>query len=287
MLDTAPRSIEVRAFRHLPAALAAADYLLQGLAWRAAIARGARIPVFRAVTALVAEGNGRLEALRFVSNGREHRVSADHLLLHDGVIPDTQISLSLACAHRWHPVQRCWQPETDAWGGSPIEGVAFAGDCAGVAGARAAELTGRLAALAAAAALGRLRPDERDRLAGPMRRSLARHRAVRPFLDALYAPPPMLGRPADEAVLCRCENVTAQSIRAALRIGLGDPNVVKLATRCGMGACQGRTCGPLLTELIAAETGIQAEAIAPSRVRTPLVPLTLQEMAALREPPSA
>ena len=72
-----------------------------------------------------------------------------------------------------------------------------------------------------------------------------------------------------------CEAVTAGEIRAAIEAGAAGPNRVKLHTRCGMGPCQGRMCGPALTRLIAAETGATPEAVGALRIRPPLKPVLL------------
>src|SRR5204862_6852510 len=111
-------------------------------------------------------------------------VAAEHLFLHEGVIPNTQISLALPLVHDWDGAQRCWRPRVDEWGRATLPAIAIAGDGAGIAGAEAAVFSGRLAALDAAAALGRLGEAERDRRAVPLRAALARERVIRPFLDA-------------------------------------------------------------------------------------------------------
>jgi NADPH-dependent 2,4-dienoyl-CoA reductase/sulfur reductase-like enzyme/Fe-S-cluster-containing hydrogenase component 2/bacterioferritin-associated ferredoxin len=52
--------------------------------------------------------------------------------------------------------------------------------------------------------------------------------------------------PPDEAIVCRCERVTAGEIRAAVRAGLRDINQLKAVTRAGMGACGAKTCRPMI-----------------------------------------
>lgn len=61
------------------------------------------------------------------------------------------------------------------------------------------------------------------------------------------APPP------DEAVICRCERVTAGEIRAAVRAGVRDLNQLKALTRAGMGACGSKTCRPMIWRLFKEE----------------------------------
>src|SRR3546814_4664198 len=107
-----------------------------------------------------------------------------------------------------------------------------AGDAGGIGGARAAEVAGRLAGLQTAHLLGRLSERERNRRASAHRSERRRHLAVRPLLDALFPPSPEILAPADDAtIVCRCEEVTAGDIRAAVRLGAPGPNQLKAFTR--------------------------------------------------------
>lgn len=51
---------------------------------------------------------------------------------------------------------------------------------------------------------------------------------------------------ADDAVICRCERVTAGEIRSAIRAGVRDMNQLKAINRAGMGACGSKTCRPMV-----------------------------------------
>jgi len=76
------------------------------------------------------------------------------------------------------------------------------------------------------------------------------------------APPP------DEAIICRCERVTAGEIRAAIRDGIRDMNQLKALTRAGMGACGSKTCRPMIWRIFQ-EEGIDLELVT-DRVDRPL-----------------
>jgi NADPH-dependent 2,4-dienoyl-CoA reductase/sulfur reductase-like enzyme len=245
------------------------------LGWLAALRR-AGIAAQRGVRGLRALGRERVE--RVVWDGGE--IAADHLFLHEGVIPNTQISLALQLEHRWDEAQLCWRPDTDEWGRTSLPNIAIAGDGAGIGGAEAAALAGRLAALDAAATLGRIGEAERDRRAQPIRARLARERAIRPFLDALYRPAPTVLMPVDDSVIaCRCEEVTVGQIRRAVRLGAPGPNQLKAFTRCGMGPCQGRICGPIVSAVIADGRGLPIAEIGTYRPRAPYKPITVGALA--------
>jgi NADPH-dependent 2,4-dienoyl-CoA reductase/sulfur reductase-like enzyme len=282
LLDSAPAGNTGRAARQLPRALwPGRRELATGMRLLIAVRR-AGIMVRRRVRRLRAVGRHRLAAVAW--DGGE--IAADHLLLHEGVIPNTQISLGLQLAHHWDEAQLCWRPVLDDWGGTSLPLVAIAGDGGGVIGAAAAALSGRLAALEAAAALGRIDTAERDRRAAPVRAGLARQRAVRPFLDALFRPAADMLDPADEVIACRCEEITAGQIRRAVRLGATGPNQVKAFLRCGMGPCQGRLCGPIACAVIAAERGVPIGEIATYRPRAPYKPVTLGVLAGVEAKPT-
>lgn len=279
VLDLSDPAARWPALAHLPRALAAFGDLRKGVLWRREIAR-AGVPWIRARD-LRAEGDGQVREITFRMGDQVRREAADLLLLHDGVIPSVQITRALFLDHAWNVAQRSWRPVTDAWGVSSLPHVLVAGDGAGIGGALAATYAGRIAALGAACALGRIDAATRDAAAAPLRAAQARHLALRPLLDALYAPLP---KQLDDATLvCRCEEVTAGQIRTAARIGALGMNQLKAFTRCGMGPCQGRMCGPTAIEVMAQARGVPVEQIEPLRTRFPTKPVTLGEIAALTE----
>ncbi|HZU88893.1 MAG TPA: NAD(P)/FAD-dependent oxidoreductase, partial [Stellaceae bacterium] len=242
LLETTPFENYREAARRWRALWPGRRMLATGMGLRLALVR-AGVPVRRGVSGLAALGRGALERVRW--DGGE--IAADHLLLHEGVIPNVQASLALGLRHEWDEDQWCWRPALDEWGRTSLSGVAIAGDGGGIAGAAAAVLSGRLAVLEAAAALGRVGEEECRRRALPIRAALKRERALRPFLDRLYRPPrAVLAPAADDVVVCRCEEVRVGEIRRAARLGAPGPNQAKAFTRCGMGPCQGRICGPIV-----------------------------------------
>jgi len=280
IIETQTRGDMIRAARHLGGALRGWPYLLKGMRMLGEIAR-ARVPRHAGATGIVVEGDGKAEAVSFTSGGRTRRIACDTVFLHHGVVPNTQAARSLGVTHSWNPAQHCFAPLLDEWGRSDVEGVFIAGDGAGIGGAKAAEIAGRLAALKVAQELGRLTPSARDVQAAPLRAALSRECAVRPFLDAAYPPHAEAVAPGDNTVICRCEEVTAGEIRGHARLGCLGPNQVKAFGRAGMGPCQGRYCGLTVTALLAETNGRTPDETGHYRIRPPLKPVTLGELAAM------
>jgi sarcosine oxidase subunit alpha len=72
----------------------------------------------------------------------------------------------------------------------------------------------------------------------------------------------------DEAVICRCERITAGEIRSAVRSGVRDINQMKALNRAGMGACGSKTCRPMIWRIFQ-EEGVDLKAVT-DRVDRPL-----------------
>jgi thioredoxin reductase len=279
IIDTTPRDAWRPALQHALPALRGADYLLKGLRMMRAVKR-AGMPVYRNVTGFHVHGRDRAESVRFVDNQRMQRsIDTSLVLLHQGVIPSTQLARSLGCEHEWDARSACWRPRTDARGRSSVARVWIAGDGAGIGGAKAAAHAGAIAALDIARELGAIDAPSRDARSRAESRALHRHLAVRPLLDALYTPPAALRRPADDVIVCRCEEVSAGEIRRVASLGAQGPNQMKAFSRCGMGPCQGRWCGTTVGELIAEVQDRRVCDVGYYRIRAPIKPVTVQEIA--------
>ena len=280
-LDTTPLGRRWAALPHLPKAMRATRELLKGLAWKATLNRH-RVPVIKHVVDLEANGSDQVESIRYrTARGDDRTVPADILLVHEGIVPSIHATLGLGCAVEWRDDQDCYVPVLDRWGETSQPGIFVAGDGAGIAGAKAAQLRGALAALRIAVKLGRVSEQIALRQAGPLQRQLDHELALRPFLEAMFKPRAQIFAPSDDTIVCRCEEVTARDIYAMVQVGRPGPNQVKAFTRAGMGPCQGRQCGYTVTRILAAAENKPAGEIGFYRVRPPLKPLTLGELAAL------
>jgi hypothetical protein len=82
---------------------------------------------------------------------------------------------------------------------------------------------------------------------------------LRPELRALARP---------GTIVCRCEDATLSAVAAC-----AGAREAKLSARAGMGACQGRVCGPALEFLFGWES---------DTVRPPARPALIGHLAALR-----
>jgi bacterioferritin-associated ferredoxin len=75
---------------------------------------------------------------------------------------------------------------------------------------------------------------------------------------------------SDRVIVCRCEDLTLQDIRAVIAAGATTIEEIKRLTRCGMGPCQGRTCRQVVAGEIARATGVPLEQVALPTFRPPV-----------------
>ncbi|MBL6617984.1 MAG: FAD-dependent oxidoreductase [Reyranella sp.] len=270
LLDTTPRANWLRAAFHLPDFLLS-PYFAKGLALLREVR--AKVPVYK-VSRIEAVGEGNLREVVFDGG----RMAADLLLLHQGVVPNLNLALAAGAAHAWNERQLCFQPVVDQDFGGSVPGIAVAGDGAGIAGGTAAAERGRLAAIAAVRAL---KPNASLPEPQAIRQRLQREEMGRAFLDWLNRPADSFRQPVGDTVVCRCEEVTAKQVRDAADMGCEGPNQMKAFLRCGMGPCQGRLCGLTVTELIAAQRKSTPAEVGYYRLRPPVKPITLAELASL------
>lgn len=281
LVETQTLSMLVKAAPHLPRALFGMPTLLKGIGLLRKIS-AAGVQRFKGAAHFQARdtGDGTI-AFSFAHKGRNETIETGLLLTHQGVIPSTHISRSAGIVHQWNSAQLALQPVTDAWGGTNVQGVHVAGDGAGIGGAETAAASGEVAALNILHLLGCFSADSCTQRAAHARGVLFRSRAVRPFLDAAYAPPSACLSPTDETIVCRCEEITAGEIRQGLREGASGHRQIKTSLRTGMGPCQGRMCDATVRGILCASTSQDPGSIPAPRARSPIKPVTLGEIANL------
>ena len=83
----------------------------------------------------------------------------------------------------------------------------------------------------------------------------------------------------DDLIICRCEEISQAEIKDVIHLGVTRMNEVKRITRAGMGLCQGKTCGRLVTGILARETDQPLKEVEPPTFRSPTRVLPLGVLA--------
>lgn len=273
LLDT---SGLMQQMRGLPKLAARPDVLWKGMKIVAGLT-ASRIPVHRGVMPVEihgeAEGGVTGVTVR-LANGETRRFDCDAVGLGYHLRPDAQLADLAGCRFTYDPLTRQFWPEIDGEGRSSVGNVYLAGDGVRTQGADGAEISGTLAALACLADLGIAVP-EAER-AGLRSRRQAMERFREGVATAWPWPAHLVETLPDDAVVCRCEGITAGQVReAATEKGADEVNRAKALTRVGMGRCQGRYCGHAGAELVAAATGVPLAEVGRLRGQAPVKPLAV------------
>ncbi len=238
-----------------------------------------------------AEGQGRVERVSLarlkadwsVVPGSLQTLAADTVGVGYGFSPALDLSGLLGCEHRYDPVQAAFFAAHDAHQQSSRPGVFVAGEICGIGGSAVALPQGAVAGLAAALDLDHLDhrpPESAARLAG-FQAEVRQAQVFAGTLNRLFALRPGWQTWATpDTIICRCEEVTLGRVQSAIReYDLTNVKAVKLTTRCGMGLCQGRVCGPLVSAFTASLTGRDPAEVGSFSNRPIVRPIPLEELA--------
>jgi thioredoxin reductase/bacterioferritin-associated ferredoxin len=277
VLDTSPIQNKAISMLHMPQALVDIPFLLKGLKMVVNMFRSG-VKQYMGASDIKAEGDGQLKRVTFNHGGKTKTLEAATLLVHEGMLPRTHVSRMLQLEHEWDKTQRYWYAKTDKFGRSSKDSIYVVGDGQKVHGVYAAAAKGELAGLDVARRIKRLCKRAAQLQIKPVEKRLFKALAPRGFVDAFFAPKKGLFNIADNVLVCRCEGVTAGDIRQAVKEGCHDVNEIKLRTRCGMGPCQGRMCGPALAEIAAEALGSEVSNVGALNIRPPIRPITVREL---------
>lgn len=190
-----------------------------------------QVPYRTGIQVIRALGTDRVEGVRLGDGEREWEEPCEALGLGFGLIPNSELAVLRGC-----DTAEDGRIRVDAQLRTNVQGVFAAGECTGIGGMHKAWIEGEMAA--------------RGMLGLPLPAALVRahHGALR-FAARLarhFGPTPaQWARCTPDVRVCRCEGVRLRELQAW-------PNwrEAKLQTRCGMGACQGRICGPITQQLL-------------------------------------
>ncbi len=279
LVDTTPKDAYLRSFAYFSGILYQLPTLKKGIGLLREIHKS-RIPIYKHVKNLKITGEIRVEVVEFLSNGQRHKINTEHAFLHQGIIPNLNLTQSINLEHSWNTQQLSWQVTLNEWGQSSIKNISVAGDAGSIIGADGAELTGKISILNQLYRLGYLSENARNIRSSPLLKKIDKLNKFRRFLDEHYRPIIENRQPDDlQTIVCRCEEVTVAELKEGFNKGAHDPNELKSLTRCGMGPCQGRQCGHTVSELLSKWQNEPIEGIGYYRIRSPLRLLTLSEFA--------
>jgi D-hydroxyproline dehydrogenase subunit alpha len=210
------------------------------------------VPFLTSSWPVAAHGDQVLERVTIARKGRSETIACDYLACGFHLVPNTELAPLLGC--RINEVV-----QVDKFQRTTIPGIFCAGEPTGIGGVELALVEGQIAGLASSgreADARKLFP-KREK-ARKFSSALERAFRLRPELRSLVKP---------DTLVCRCEDVSFAGLQSYTTW-----RAAKLHTRCGMGPCQGRVCGPA-TQFLFHWT--------PDSVRPPIFPTRVESMAAV------
>jgi D-hydroxyproline dehydrogenase subunit alpha len=205
-----------------------------------------------------AQGQDAVESVTISRQGKSETIACDYLACGFHLVPNIELASLLGCAIEGGYVRVNDLQQTT------VPGVFCAGEPTSIGGVDLALCEGQIAGLAAR---GRA---ERARALFHERKKLSKFAAA--LDDAFRLRAELREIVSPETLVCRCEDVSMARLRP-----FGTWCAAKLQTRCGMGPCQGRVCGPAVQFLLQWN---------PDSVRPPIFPARVESLIAVANDPA-
>lgn len=201
---------------------------------------------------VAAHGDEKLTSVTLRRGGKRWRIECDYLACGFHLVPNLELAELLECRIENGAVR------VDEFQQTNVPHVYAAGEATGIGGLELSLIEGEIAGLTVAGQRDEARKlfavrEKQRRFA----RILNETFALRDELRDLVRP---------ETFVCRCEDVRFERLKS-----YDSWRAAKLQTRCGMGPCQGRVCGPAVEFLL----GWKVES-----VRPPIFPVRVESLAA-------
>lgn len=192
-------------------------------------------------------GDGTLRSVAVSINGSIHNYECDYLGCAFHLVPNLELPRLMNCEIQAGLVRVSETQETS------VNGIYCAGEPAGIGGLEKALCEGEIAGLACA-----------DRSATHLYRKRDLYIRFARHLNRAFKPRSELQKIArSETFICRCEDVPLEQLER-----MHSFREARLHTRCGMGPCQGRICGPATEFLFGWDSAQTRPPILPARVST-------------------
>ncbi len=196
-------------------------------------------------------GGERVESVMLVSNQGRWQETCDYLAIAYGLTPNLELPSLLNCEIRGGKVSVDDRQQTSQ------SHIYCAGEPTGIGGLDLALVEGQIAGAAVAG--------EQRKVEGLASQRERWQRFARHLDEGFALRPELHGLAKADTIVCRCEDVTLERLKS-----FQSWRAAKLHTRCGMGPCQGRICGPAVHHLLGWH---------PESVRPPVFPINAGALA--------
>lgn len=196
-----------------------------------------------------ARGERHLQSVTVRHGGKTREIACDRLAIGYGLVPNIEPGLLFGCTTENQAIR------VDASQRTSVQDIYAAGECTGFGGSELALAEGEIAGYIAADNPGKAEKAITTR---------ARWQRFARALHTTFALPESLKDVITaDTLLCRCEDVRCGDVQNA-----ESWQAAKLASRCGMGACQGKTCATSARWLYGWPLPQPREPLSPARIDT-------------------
>ena len=279
VLDTSRLKQIIYSIPYFFPALINFNLLWQGLRWIRYISKHTK--VHGRVKNISILGKEKVQGIEItLSNGGNLKIDTQNIFLHQGIVPNINLTMATGIKHHWSQFQYCWLPTLSLSGETSIKGIYVAGDNGGIGGVNTSITTGQIAALD----IGKKLNKTTNFAKLFVYLKFLKDKSLRPFLDVLFKQDVSFLVPDNKnEIVCRCENVNKSEIENSIKLGISGPNQLKSYCRAGMGNCQGRLCGLTVQTMIALKQNRKLDEVGYYRLRPPVKPITLKELSSFEE----
>lgn len=196
-----------------------------------------------------ARGESQLQSVTVRRRGNTREIGCDRLAIGYGLVPNLEPGALFGCITE---NQAIW---VDAEQRTSVKDIYAAGECTGFGGSELALAEGEIAGYIAADNPGKAEKALSDRTRW--------QRFARALHNTFALPEALKEVVTPDTLLCRCEDVRCGDVQHA-----EGWQAAKLASRCGMGACQGKICATSARWLYGWPLPQPREPLSPARLDT-------------------
>jgi NADPH-dependent 2,4-dienoyl-CoA reductase/sulfur reductase-like enzyme len=222
---------------------------------------------------------GKVDASGKLIEGTEKIYKTDALGVGYGFVPNIEGPQMAECDLEFSQAKGGWTVKVNERLETSKENILAAGEITGVGGALKSINEGKIAAFTILNKFEKMPDHDYQRQLKKLTSERKHHMKFVEYFNSLYKiPDGAVEEIPDDTVVCRCEDITMAEIKKGIDSGFGTPRGLKTAQRVTMGNCQGRTCGPVIYDILSV-LGKQEGVVEPFFSRPPLKPVSIAALA--------
>jgi NADPH-dependent 2,4-dienoyl-CoA reductase/sulfur reductase-like enzyme len=227
---------------------------------------------------------GKVDASGQLIQGTEKIYKTGALAVGYGFVPNIEGPQLAGCDLEFSGSKGGWTVKVNEGLETSVENILAAGEITGVGGALKSINEGNIAAFTILNKFEKINNDDYQRQLKKLTKERNHHMKFVDYFNSLYKIPERVVRDIpDDTVVCRCEDITMADIRKGIEMGFTTPRGLKTAVRISMGNCQGRTCGPVIYDILRFLANQEPEDMGPFYARPPLKPVSIDALADYEE----